>query len=184
MSAAAQSAVEVETLIDALERSRDAYLQSIESVPESAAGVKFEADGWSILQVAEHIAAVEHGMLRGLQLDRKKSSPPDIAIDQRIASEIRSRAVKLQSPEMVRPKGRWLTLGDCVEAFRRSRANTIEFVREAQKLREKSLTHPLLGEIDGHQAVLVIAGHTERHILQIEEIKASAAYRAAAESSK
>jgi hypothetical protein len=52
-------------------------------------------------------------------------------------------------------------------------------VRSADDLRGKMFKHPLLGELDGYQAVLVIAAHPQRHALQIEEIKASPEYTAA-----
>jgi hypothetical protein len=178
---ATQSRTDREPLIALLEKNAERYLAVLGAVEESAAGVKLGDNCWSILQVAEHVAAVEHAMLRGLQLNREKTSPPEVAKDEFISTAVRNRSVKLQAPEMVSPKGRWLTLFECAEAFRRSRANTIEYVRGAENLRGKSLMHPLLGEIDGHQAVLVMASHPERHILQIEEIKASTAYKAAAE---
>lgn len=176
---AAQSSTDREQLIAVLEKSAESYLAVLISVPECAAGAKPSETCWSILQVAEHVAAVEHAMLRGLQLNLAKTSPTDFAKDQRIAG-IRNRTNKLQAPELVTPKGRWLTLHECAESFRKSRANTIEYLRGADNLRGKSLLHPLLGEIDGHQAIMIMAGHPERHILQIEEIKASAAYKAAA----
>jgi hypothetical protein len=63
-----------------------------------------------------------------------------------------------------------------VDRFEKHRTKTLQFVRNAESLRTRSFMHPILGEIDCHQAVLVMAGHPERHALQIEEIKASPAY--------
>jgi DinB superfamily len=148
------------------------------SVPESAAGVKLKDEGWSILQVAEHVAAVEHRMLRAIQSAATKTSPPDVERDSKIAVAVRSRERKLQAPEMVVPKGRWLTIAESAEAFKQGRANTVEFARTAENLRGRSFMHPLLGEIDGYQALLVMAHHPERHSEQINEIKNSAAYAA------
>ena len=47
----------------------------------------------------------------------------------------------------------------------------------ADDLRNKMFKHPLMGELDGYQAVLVIAAHPQRHAMQIEEIKATDSYK-------
>lgn len=180
MATSAQSVNEREHLISALEKSLNVYLDCIRSVPESAAGVKLNDQSWSILQVAEHVAAVEQRMLRAVQNAQEKSTAPDFERDAKIATGVRNRANRLQAPEMVVPKGRWFTLAECIDAFKEGRANTIECARTAENLRGRSFPHPLLGEIDGCQALLVMAAHTERHVGQIEEIKKSAAYKAAA----
>jgi hypothetical protein len=179
-STSTQAVNEREQLIATLEKSAKVYLDCLASIPENAAGVKLNDGSWSILQVAEHVATVEHRMLRGIQMAQQKTSALDFERDAKIASAVRNRENKLNAPEMVVPKGRWFTLAECAEAFRQSRTNTIEFVRTAENLRGRSFPHPLLGEIDGCQALLVMASHAERHVGQIEEIKQSAAYKAAA----
>ncbi len=179
MSSTPQRADEQTELIALLEQTAKAYLDMLASVPESAAGVKLTDECWSILQVAEHVAAVEQRMLRGLQMVPERTAAPEYDRDAKIAGAVKSRERKLQAPEMVLPKGRWLTLADCAEAFRTGRAKTIEYVRTAENLRGKAFPHPLLGEIDGWQALLVMAHHPERHAGQIEEIKQSAGYAAA-----
>jgi hypothetical protein len=40
-------------------------------------------------------------------------------------------------------------------------------------LREHTLPHPFLGELDGYDWILVFAGHTIRHLEQIREVKES-----------
>jgi hypothetical protein len=178
-TASAQVASEKVQLIAALEQSAKHYLEVLTSVPESAAGVKLSDGSWSILQVAEHVAAVEHRMLRAIQSGSEKTSPPNFELDAKIAGAVKNRESKLQSPEMVVPKGRWFTLAECTDVFKQNRAKTLEFVRTAENLRGKSILHPILGEIDGCQVMLVMAAHPERHVGQIEEIKQCAAYKAA-----
>ena len=182
MSASAQSESDLKTLIDALERSRENYLKAVISVSEKAAGVKLNDSSWSILKVAEHVAAAEHGMSRSLEMATVKTTPTDIEMDRQIVAGSTNRENKRQAPERVHPKGRWKSLAECVEAFKVTRAKTIDTVRNAEGLRSKLVMHPLAGELDGFQQVLVMAGHCERHALQIEEIKASAAYKAVADT--
>lgn len=181
MTTSAQSATDRERLIALLDKSANRYLSVVTSVPEGACGAKLNAECWSILEIAEHVAAAEHGMFRALELATEKTTPPNYEVDQRIIAGGTNREVKRRAPEPSLPKGRWTTVAECAAAFTKSRARTIEYLRGAEDLRKKLIVHPLLGELDGHQMILVMAGHPERHALQIEEIKSSEAYKRAAQ---
>ena len=172
----AQAGTEREQLIALLENSEKRWLAVLSSVPECACGVKISDECWSILQVAEHVAAAEHGMFWAMELAKEKTTPPNYEVDKRLIGGATNREVKRQAPAPSLPKGRWMSIGECAEAFKKSRARTIEYVRTADNLRGRFVIHPLLGELDGHQMVLVMAGHPERHALQILEITGTAAY--------
>jgi len=176
MTTSAQSATEKNQLLAALERSQKRWLDVLVSVPESACGVKLNEGCWSILQIAEHVGLVEQRMLRAIERAPEKASEPNYAADQKIATAVATRTAKLKAPEMVLPQGRWFSTTECADQFAKDRTKTLEYVRSAANLRARSFMHPILGEIDCYQAVLVMAGHPERHALQVEEIKASAAY--------
>jgi hypothetical protein len=176
-SISAQVANEREQLIALLEKSEKCWLEVLGSVPESAAGAKLNDQCWSILEVAEHVAAAEHGMFRAMELATDKNSAPNYDADQKIIAGGTNRTIKRQAPAPSLPKGRWQTLAECAAVFQKSRSRTLEMVRNTDNLRGKSVMHPILGELDGHQLVLVMAGHCERHALQVEEIKASQSYK-------
>jgi hypothetical protein len=178
-STSSQLGTDREHALRVLQRSLDAYLNTITSVPERAAGLRLNDQGWSILEIAEHVSVAEHGMYRALEMAVEKTTPPDYALDHKILAGLRDREAKREAPEGSRPKGRWKSIPECIEAFKQSRARSIELVKTAEDLRRKSVRHPLLGELDGHQVLLVMATHAERHAAQIEEIKASPAYLAA-----
>jgi hypothetical protein len=179
-STSAQFANEKAQLIALLEKSEKFWLDTLASVPEGAATAKLNAECWSILQIAEHVAAAEHGMYRAMELATEKTSAPNYEADQKIIQGGTNRTIKRQAPAPSLPKGRWQTLSECAAVFQKSRSRTMEMVQRTDNLRGKSVMHPILGELDGHQLVLVMAGHCERHALQIEEIKASEAYKAIA----
>ncbi len=175
-----QIATERQLLIAALEKSRDRYLKTVSSLDASCCEAKLNDDSWTILQIAEHVAVAEHGMLRALELATEKTTPANYELDQKIIAGGTNRAVKRRSPERALPKGRWASLAECISAFEVARAKSIETIRTASDLRGKAAQHPLLGELDGHQLALVMAGHAERHALQMEEIQNSEAYKSAA----
>lgn len=179
MTTTPQPVLNREQLIAALEESRERLLRLIASVPDRAAGVKLSEDSWSILEIVEHVAAAEKGMFRLLELAPVTDGSGFPERDQRIIAVGTDRGRKISAPEVVLPRGRWSTLAECARAFEERRAHSIEFARAAQNLRGRRIDHPRAGEIDGFQQLLIMAGHAERHALQIEEIKTSAAYKAA-----
>lgn len=179
MTTAPQHVSEREELIAILEKSRDCFLQVIASVPEHAAGTRLREDSWSILEIVEHLAAAEKGMLRLLEMSQATAAPGFPERDERIIAAGTNRERKISAPEVVLPKGRWKTLAECASAFEERRARSLEYARTADNLRGRIIDHPRAGEIDGYQQMLIMAGHAERHALQIEEIKNSAVYLAA-----
>jgi hypothetical protein len=175
-----QTASDRQQAVAALQKSLDTYLKTISSVPECNCAAKLSDGCWSIIEVAEHVAVAEHGMFRSIEISTEKTAPPDYALDQKILAGGTNREIKRMAPERAHPKGRWKTLAECAEAFRQARVRTIEFAKTAEGLRGKLVQHPLLGPVDAHQCLLIMAGHAERHALQIEEIKNSEAYNSAA----
>ena len=180
MATAPQIGNEREQVVATLRQSRDRYLHCLKTVPESAASIRLTPGSWSILEVAEHVAAAEHGMFRGMEVATAKTSPTNYALDSEILKRGRNREVKGEAPERSRPKGRWKTMAEAIAAFENSRANTLAFAETGEKdPRSIEWQHPIFGPLDGHQVLLLMAAHAERHTAQIEEIKNCAAYKAA-----
>ena len=154
------------------------YLACVRKIPECCASVRLNDSSWSILEVAEHVAAAEHGMFRALELGPEKTAPTNYANDADIVQRGRNRAIKGEAPERSRPKGRWKTMAEAIDAFDKSRANSITFAEAGERdPRSIEWQHPLFGALDGFQLLLLMASHTERHTAQIEEIKQTPAYR-------
>ena len=172
---------EREQLAARLRKSRDTYLRCLEAIPENAAFARLSENTWSIFEIAEHVAVAEHGMFRAVELGTEKTAPPDYAADEGIIRRGLNREVKLQAPERSMPKGRWKSLAEAIDAFAKSRARSLEFVEHGDKdPRRIESVHPLFGSIDGHQILLIMATHAERHTAQIEDIKRTQAFRNAA----
>ena len=72
------------------------------------------------------------------------------------------------------PKGRYETVQASLADFRKLRATLREFAKVTEEdLRGRMLKN---GNMDVYQWYLMISSHSQRHILQIREIKAHAAY--------
>ena len=78
--------------------------------------------------------------------------------------------------DRLRHARRFATLADAVESFLATREQTVRFVEACDEdLRARPMTHPLLGPINCHEALLSIAVHPRRHAAQVREIGATLA---------
>jgi DinB superfamily len=185
MSATSQS-VDVseanQTLGAELRASRERFLRVIADVPERLEQTRLAPESWSILECAEHTCLAEHGMFAALERRRPTEDAPDTELnsekDAFIQKAALDRSRKLDSPDPVRPTGRFSSLAEAAKEFGQARERTIAFIENLDEdLRRSTTKHPL-GIVDSFQFVIIMARHPERHALQIEEIKNSPAYRA------
>src|ERR1700733_7082474 len=130
-------------------------------------------DKWSIIDVLEHLNIAEPIYWQQfndavkLPLASKKSDVPDSAvlwygIDRSAKQKTEARKVPHSASTDVRAR---------LEAFRKLHTEMLDYVRSTND----DLRGRLLPEegVDLYQWILEISAHTQRHILQIREVKAS-----------
>ena len=179
----AQPGTEREQLLAMLRRSADSYLAAMAEIPEGVVSAKPDANSWSAIELAEHIAVAEHGMFRLIEMGAPKTTPVQFDRDAWVREFVPNRSKKAQAPERSHPKGRWKTIPEATEAFKQARTRSIEFAENpVNDLRRIEVGHPLFGPLDAHQMLMVMSGHVERHLKQLEEIKQCPAYLAALQS--
>ncbi len=162
-----------------LEDTRKKFLASVKGLSEEQWKFKSAPDRWSVAEVAEHIALSED-MLFGVATVQAMKSPAtpekkeaSKAKDATLLKMVTNRSTKAQAPEQLKPKNKWATQSELVKAFNASRDKTKNFVKTTQEdMRAHFLPHPLLKELDAYQWLLLLASHSERHTLQILEVKA------------
>ena len=90
-----------------------------------------------------------------------------------IAERGADRSLKRESPSYALPKGSFSTLHEALQSFLDSRERTIQFVRTNEDdLRRMIAVHPIIGTVNCHELLLLMAVHPARHAKQIEESKA------------
>lgn len=163
-------------------QTQEDFFKAIEGITEAQAKFKADSASWSILDCAEHIALSESGI--GQIIKQQLASPPDSSrrseikvSDNEVIGRLTNRTFKAQSPEMIRPTGRFSNLEKAKQLFAQQRRTNIELVSTTQDdLLNRYWKHPATGTIDLYQSYLLIAAHCKRHTLQIEEIKANKNY--------
>ncbi len=162
-----------------LDETRKKFLDSIKGLSEAQWKFKSAPDRWSVAEVAEHIALSEDMLFNVATVQAMKSpATPDKmaaskAKDATLLKMVVNRSTKAQAPEPLKPTNKWATQAELVKAFNASRANTKKFVQTSSAdLRAHFMPHPMLKELDAYQWLLLLASHSERHTLQILEVKA------------
>jgi len=169
--------VDRQLFLEGLQESRESFLSSLSGVSDAEAVWKPAEDRWSILECAEHVAAVEGGMLRligkGVPLDA--AVPHDPSREENIRKNAANRSRPLAAPELAHPRGRFVALSDAVEQFTKRREESTRYVEScSDDLRRLAVLHPVFGEITCHECLWLLIGHPARHAEQIREIRALA----------
>jgi len=173
-------AAEKRAQLDHLQNSLTSFLVATD-VPEQAAAVSPREGCWSILQITEHLTIVEYSLMKRLREGEINQNPPSLERDDLIYKAALDRSKPRTAPEFAHPTGRFATLADARAELKKRRQESIVFIESnTEDMRKKWVKHPLT-EMDGHQLILLMSNHLLRHVSQIEEIKASLAYKNALE---
>ncbi len=166
-------------LLKSLEDGRDAFLRAVAGLSEAQLHFHTQPDRWSIADCIAHIAIAEERMFaaakQGTPNPNGVSLPPEK--DARVVAAVVSRERKVTAPDGLDPHTRFASVTEARRHFLNVREGAIRYAREcSDDLRHLFAQHPLLGEMDCHRYLLVLAAHPARHAAQIEEIKSDPAF--------
>jgi hypothetical protein len=167
-----------EKLVKHLQRTQEAFLKSVDGLSEAQWNFKAAPDKWSIAQCAEHIAAAETlirgAVEKGLATPLEAGQPAaELVKDDIITTMVVDRSKKFSAPEPLVPTDRFGSPAAAVEAFRKERGVTIKLAESDAQFRAHAVKHPAMGMVDTYGWMLFLSAHSERHTLQIEEVKAN-----------
>jgi hypothetical protein len=166
-------------LVAHLERTGAKFEKSIEGLSEAQWHYKAAPERWSPAEAAEHIATSESFIRGAIEPMMKQEPAAELlaagrkdSIDQIVVD----RSKKFQAPEPLKPANKYKSAAEALAVFRAERAKTIEFVKTGGDFRLHASVNPAAGPLDGYGWVKFLSAHSERHTLQIEEVKADAGY--------
>jgi len=131
---------------------------------------------WSVIDCLEHIVVVENHVLKTIQ--RVLEAPPEPAKqaevrrkDRAVLELVPDRATRVNGPPSMLPQRRWPDFEELLRQFGTTRERSIQFASETEAdLRSHFFPHPILGDLDCYQWLLLLATHCERHVRQMEEV--------------
>ena len=168
-----------------LEQSMEKFLSAIDGLSDEQWRWKPAPDRWSVGECAEHIARAEPFLRSLIQGATVEASAAELLAgshgkEETVLRFITDRSQKFQAPETANPaqSGATRPRQALERDFLFERGRTYEFVSALDDLRGHARRHPAFEELDLSGWVLFLSGHTERHTLQLEEVKASAGFPA------
>ena len=163
-----------------LHATRKQFLDAIEGLSPAQWNFKPAEGAWSVAEAAEHITVSEDEIF-GLITKKIVTSPADPSKralvkdkDEQVLKDVQDRSAKFKAPEFLTPKLRWPDAQAVAAHFKESRDRTIEYIKTTKdELRDHFAPHPVLKDLDAYQWILLMAAHTNRHVQQINEVKAN-----------
>ncbi|WP_420572745.1 DinB family protein [Kordia sp.] len=161
----------MEKYINYFELNTDKLLETIKGYPIEKL-TKKNGSEWNVLEILEHIYITDKVIYSIVSKPSESESKTTEIVGQGKLETILvdQRNKKLQTPELLKPKGHFQNLTDFNSAFSTLR-NTIKNDLATEKIRldNRIHNHFLLGEMTITDWLNFILFHTERHLKQIED---------------
>jgi len=154
-------------------------LKSINGLSKKQLDFKITKEQWSARECIYHIAASENGLWKWLEAALKSPANPekrsDIKLtDKQLVKILEDRTNKIKTTESLEPKNsRYKSIAEAIADFKQKRAQHIEYIKSTTEDLRDHVVETDFGWIDGYQLYLLIASHSNRHMQQIDEIKAN-----------
>lgn len=162
-----------------LKDTKNDVLKSVTSLSESQLNFKPAPDKWSVKECVYHIAISEKNLWALLQASLKQQANPEKRLeikwsDEQFIKMIEDRSTKIKTQPAYEPGNTpYKTLDQALESFRTTRMDHLKYIKNStEDLRNHVVKMPF-GWIDCYQLCLMISAHSNRHMQQIEEIKAN-----------
>jgi len=162
-----------------LHATRKMFLDATANLTPAQWAFKAGPDRWSIAECAEHIAVSEDFIWGAVErLVAGPAADPEMIAktkgkDEVLVKMVPDRSQKFQAPEPIQPKKLLSDPTEYVARFKVSRDKHIAYVDTTKdSLRDRVAPHPAAGPLDAYQWILLMSAHSERHVMQILEVKA------------
>jgi hypothetical protein len=162
---------EMKDVAGQLESTRAELIVVVSGLTEEQACTRPAPDRWSVLECLEHVSFVERRFL-GMVKASEAGTPAerDAAKEAALRERVLDRSSRRTAPDAVLPTGKYGSLSEALQEFNASRDETLQFASEqGVNLLSRSAAHPVLGPLNGVEALLLIALHGRRHTEQMRE---------------
>lgn len=173
---------EREFALKLLDDTRDGMLQMLDGLSPEQLLYRPEPGRWSVAENLEHVIVVEKRLVPAIE--KLLLDPPDLTTqavmdDQEVLRRIGTVANPVQAPERSLPASRW-PAEELSKEFEATRQSSRNFVLSTNgDLRHHFLRHPLFGDFDAYQWMLLLGAHANRHTNQIKNVIACASFPSA-----
>jgi len=143
---------------------------------------KTSADKWSVQECVYHIAISEKTLWAMLETSMKAGPTPEKKKDLKVTDEqvikmVGDRTNKVKTFPPLEPQNTpYKSLDEALNDFKTTRVAHIKYIKAtSEDLRNHFVQMPF-GMLDCYQLCLLISSHTDRHVQQLNEVKANAGF--------
>ena len=176
-TAAPMTAGERQRLVAHFEMTEAWLVSEVEGLTDKQVRFRMTPESWSVMDVVEHLAIAEPQYWKNLQDPLKqpvKEGFKPQSTDAGILWYRIDRTERTTTGDARVPRGTFPSVKESLASFRKLRATMLDTARTSQEdFRGRGLEG---GYQDLYQWFLMISTHSQRHILQIREIKAHPKY--------
>lgn len=170
-------------IYQSIEKTRGELKEKISALTAEQLAMRDGAEGWTVAEIFEHLAAVEGGIVRiagklaaqsnGENAEWNGTFAEPLSLVEQV-STIKDR--KLEAPKMVHPSGA-STIAESLAKLEENRRALTELRPrlEAVNASDATFPHPFFGALNAYQWLAVVGLHERRHLAQIEGILSGSA---------
>lgn len=164
--------------IDYFLKTKQRLLNDVQKLSEQQLNYKPDSTRWSVAQCIEHIALAENGLWQWCMMTLKNDSatliqPGKALANEQLIAAVTDRSKKAQAPEVLKPGNQFAGAKEALTVYLSRRDSTIQFLKTTQEPLETHYMQTPAGTLNVFQGLLLLAAHSERHTLQIEEVMKS-----------
>lgn len=176
-------------IVERVEADRDALMEASRALTQTQLDFRINAESWSIGENLDHLALVEKSVARLLRMKvaeaRANGRPADVAAPSQLASldgfDITNNQRKVKVPDARLSPRHGVTRAELfanLESSRRSLRESFQALADYD-LSAHTFTHPILGDINLYQWILLVGLHERRHLKQIDAVLRDSRFPAA-----
>ncbi len=162
--------------IGQLKDTRTELFASVKGLTENQFNFKPSVEKWSIKECLNHINLTETEVWDKLDAAMKEPATPEKRLELQISDEYVLKVIaELRTDHMTTEPSPTNKIGlpstsEAFSAFKSTRAEHLKYVKTTTgDLRNHFIQLPI-GWVDCYQAIIFMAGHCNKHILQIKEV--------------
>ncbi|GEO07831.1 DinB family protein [Segetibacter aerophilus] len=165
-----------------LNETEQGVFDAVKNLSEAQLKFKPAPEKWSIEECLEHIAVAETNLwamvTESLKQPANSEKRAEVKMtDEQLVGAVKDRAHKSKTFEALEPANApYKTAAEAVASFKENREKLVAFVKTSNEDLRAHISALPIGTYDAYQLILLIAGHSNRHTQQIEEVKANPSF--------
>ncbi len=169
---------ERKTATDFLNETKKGIWDAVNGLSEAQLKFKPAPDRWSVEDCVKHIAQSENMLWGMVAASLKQPATPEKrsdvkATDQDVIKNVEDRSTKVKTFAPLEPVNTpFKTMQEAWAAFSASRDKLVEYVNSTNDDLRNHINQLPVGVFDSYQMILFIGAHSNRHMQQINEVKA------------